>query len=203
VNGGFMKNIIFDLGNVLLSFHPDEYLSKYYDQKTLEDLMVIIFSSDEWLELDLGHLLIQQVIDIFCEQYPHYKKEITFVLNNWTDMLEPIEQNVNILKDLKKKGYKLYILSNFHIEAFHTVSQKYEFFKLFDGGIVSGFEHVIKPSEEIYKILIQKYHLNVKECLFIDDSLGNIWASERLGIQGIHLGYGVDLKEELSKKGIV
>ena len=51
-----MKNIIFDIGNVLLLFRPDEYLNQYYDEKTKGDLMTIIFSSDEWIELDLGNL---------------------------------------------------------------------------------------------------------------------------------------------------
>lgn len=197
-----MKNIIFDLGNVLLSFHPEEYLSQFYDKKTLEDLMIIIFCSDEWLELDLGNMLIQEVIDRFCQQHPQYQQEITFVLNNWTDMLCPIKENVNILKQLKNQGYSLYMLSNFHIEAFKNMQNKYDFFQLFDGGVISGFEHIIKPNHKIYQLLIERYHLNPAESLFIDDSLGNIIASKDLGIDGIHLGYDVDLKNELIKKGI-
>lgn len=198
-----MKNIIFDLGNVLLRFHPEEYLSQYYDQKTMEDLMVIIFCSNEWIELDLGNLMIQDVIDIFVRRHPQYKKEITFVLNNWTDMMSPIQEHVQIIKELKEKGYKLYILSNFHKEAFESMKTKYSFFSLFDGGIVSAYVHVIKPDDKIYKLLLNKHHLNAEDCLFIDDSLANINASERNGIHGIHLRFDGDLRKELKDRNIL
>lgn len=197
-----MNNIIFDLGNVLLMFHPEEYLSKFFDKKTMEDLMIIIFCSDEWIELDLGNLMIDDVIMLFSHQYPKYKEEISFVLNNWTEMLSPIEENVEILRKLHDLGYSLYYLSNFHKEAFESMVKKYDFFQLFKGGIVSAYEHVIKPDERIYKKLLHQFYLNPKDCLFIDDSIMNIRAASEFGINGIELSYGVNLKEELLKKGI-
>jgi len=198
-----MKKIIFDLGNVLLRFHPEEYLSKYFDQKTREDLMIIIFCSNEWVELDLGNLMIKDVINIFSRRHPQYKDEITFVLNNWTDMMSPIQENVNILKELKEKGYHLYILSNFHREAFETMKEKYNFLSLFDGGIVSAYVHFIKPNDMIYYMLLRKYNIDPKDCLFIDDSLANIDAAKRNGIDGIHLKFDAHLKEELIKRKIL
>lgn len=198
-----MKNIIFDLGNVLLRFHPEQYLSQYYDQKTMEELMIIIFCSNEWVDLDLGYLMIQDVINIFVKRYPQYEKEITFVLNNWTDMMSPIQENVKILKELKEKGYSLYVLSNFHKEAFESMKIKYDFLSLFDGGIVSAYVHVIKPDDKIYHLLLKECDLNAKDCLFIDDSLANIEASKRNGIDGIHLKFDVDLRNELKKRNIL
>lgn len=198
-----MKNIIFDLGNVLLRFHPEQYLSQYYDQKTMEELMIIIFCSNEWVDLDLGYLMIQDVINIFVKRYPQYEKEITFVLNNWTDMVSPIQENVKILKELKEKGYSLYVLSNFHKEAFESMKIKYDFLSLFDGGIVSAYVHVIKPDDKIYHLLLKECDLNAKDCLFIDDSLANIEASKRNGIDGIHLKFDVDLRNELKKRNIL
>lgn len=198
-----MKNIIFDLGNVLLRFHPEQYLSQYYDQKTMEELMIIIFCSNEWVDLDLGYLMIQDVINIFVKRYPQYEKEITFVLNNWTDMMSPIQENVKILKKLKEKGYSLYVLSNFHKEAFESMKIKYDFLSLFDGGIVSAYVHVIKPDDKIYHLLLKECDLNAEDCLFIDDSLANIEASKRNGIDGIHLKFDVDLRNELKKRNIL
>lgn len=198
-----MKNIVFDLGNVLLKFQPEEYLSQYYDRKTMEDLMILIFCSNEWLELDLGNLRIDDVIFIFSNRHPEYKKEISFVLNNWIEMLSPIEENIKILKELKNKGYHLYYLSNFHKEAFESMLEKYDFFQLFEGGIVSAYEHVIKPSDKIYRILLNRLNLDPNQCLFIDDSLANVSAAKRNGIDGIHLKFGTSLKEELKEKNIL
>lgn len=198
-----MKNIIFDIGNVLLSFQPEEYLSQYFNTTQMGDLMTIIFSSDEWVELDMGTLLIQGAIDSLVHKHPHYHDEIIFVLENWTKMLTTINENIQLVYDLKEKGYSLYLLSNFHSEAIQTMFQKYDFFKLFDGGVISAHEHVVKPDEQIYHILLEKYQLNPEESLFIDDSLANIYAANRLGIDGIHLPYQANLKQELINKHIL
>lgn len=198
-----MKNIIFDLGNVLLRFEPEEFLSKYYDNNTLEDLMVIIFCSEQWDMLDLGSISIEDIINVFNQEYPRYSKEMSFVLNNWTEMLSPMEDNIKLLYELKKMGYSLYILSNFHNDSFNIIKNKYQFFSLFNGGVISGFEHVTKPNIKIYDILLKRYGLNPGECLFIDDSFSNIEMANEIGIDGIHLKYGVSLEKELLRKGII
>ena len=82
-----MKNIIFDIGNVLLDFQPEKYLRQYFNESVMGDLMTIIFSSDEWIDLDLGHIMIQDAIQSLTLKHPHYHDEITFVLNNWTHMM--------------------------------------------------------------------------------------------------------------------
>ncbi len=192
-----MKNIIFDIGNVLLSFQPEQYLKKYYTSSQIGDLMTIIFSSDEWVELDMGTLLIHGAIDSLVHKHPHYHDEIIFVLEHWTEMLTTIDKNIEIVKELKKKGYSLYLLSNFHLEAIQKMYKKYRFFELFDGGVISAEENIVKPDEKIYQILLDRYHLKAEDCLFIDDSLGNIHAAQRLHIKGIHLPYLANLKEEL------
>lgn len=198
-----MKNIIFDIGNVLLSFQPNEYLGQYYDEQTMGDLMEIIFASDEWVELDMGTMMIADVIESLSQKNPHYQKDIAFVLNNWTDMLQPIQENVELIYPLKAKGYSLYLLSNFHSEAIQTMFQTYDFFDLFDGGVISAHENVVKPDEAIYKILLERFDLQPQDSLFIDDSLANIHAGQRLGIDGIHLPYLANLKKELQELHIL
>lgn len=198
-----MKNIIFDIGNVLLSFHPEEFLSQYYDEQVMGDLMTIIFCSDDWIQLDLGNMTIAQITKKLAHEHPHYHNEITFVLENWTKMMLPIEENVKILYQLKEKGYPLYILSNFHNEAILEMFEKYDFFKLFDGKVISAHEHVIKPSYKIYQILLDRYHLNAYESIFIDDSLANIFIAKDIGIHGIQFQFDTDLKQELKNIGVL
>lgn len=197
-----MKKIIFDLGNVLLRFDPEDFLLKHFDQKIMEDLMIIFFCSDEWIYLDLGKMSIRDIENIFCKQNPQYKKEIQYVLDHFHYMLKPIEENIQILQSLKKQGYPLYLLSNFHQEAFEQLKKQYDFFALFDGSVISYHEHIIKPDKRIYQILLNRYHLNPQDCLFIDDCLSNIHVANELGIDGIVMNYGVSLKEELLKRNI-
>ena len=198
-----MKNIIFDIGNVLLEFKPFEFLLKHYDQKTMEDLMVIIFSSDEWIEMDLGTMSVEEVKSRFIDRNRHYKEEITYVLDHWSEMLTPMLENVKFVKILKDKGYKLYLLSNFPIVAFKEVFNKYDFFRFFDGMIISAYEHVIKPDEKIYKLLLDRYQLNAHDCLFIDDMEANVRQANELGIKTICLSYKVNLESELKAIGVL
>lgn len=198
-----MKNIIFDIGNVLLEFKPFDFLLKHYDEKTMEDLMVIIFSSDELIEMDLGTMSVEDIKDIFSKHNPHYTKELHYVLDHWSEMLVPIQNNIKFVKILKEKGYNLYLLSNFPLKAFEEVFNKYDFFKYFDGQVISAYEHVIKPDEKIYNNLLEKYNLKPSECLFIDDMEANILTAKELGMKTICLSYKVDLEERLKAIGIL
>lgn len=204
MNGeSYMKNIIFDIGNVLLDFQPEEYLQKHFTPSVMGDLMMIIFSSDEWIELDIGTMMIKDAIQSLTLKHPHYHDEIIFVMENWTQMMTPLTKNVKIVQELKDRGYALYLLSNFHKETIETMFERYDFFKLFDGGIISANEHLVKPDKKIYELLLKRYHLNPEESLFIDDMLANIRAAQELHIHGIYLPYQADLRKELEKQNIL
>jgi len=182
-----IKNIIFDIGNVLLEFKPLNYLKRTFNNDTLEKFLYKeIFQSQEWLQLDRGTLTQEQAIKIISLRNPTYEMHIVKCMDNWLDILVPIEGTVKILNQLKEKGYKLYLLSNFHSLAFETICSKYDFFNHFDGGIISYKENLLKPESEIYTKLLDTYKLTAEECLFIDDTLANIEAANVLGIKTLH-----------------
>ena len=195
-----IKNIIFDIGNVLLEFKPLDYLQRTFNDNNLEKLLYKeIFQGEEWLNLDRGILTQDQAIKVITSRNPNYEVHIKKLLDNWIDILIPIEGTVRILNELKTNGYKLYLLSNFHALAFETVYSQYDFFKNFDGGIISYKENLIKPESEIYTKLLVTYNLNAEECLFIDDTLVNIEAADRLGINTLHFDNFQTLEKNLNK----
>lgn len=182
-----IKNVIFDIGNVLLEFKPLDYLKRTFNDDNLEKFLYKeVFQCKEWLHLDRGILTQDEAIKIICLRNPMQEVHIKKCMDNWIDILSPIEGTVKILNELKEKGYKLYLLSNFHSLAFETVYSRYDFFKYFDGGIISYKENLLKPESEIYTKLLDTYNLNAEECLFIDDTLVNIEAASRLGINTVH-----------------
>ena len=153
-----IKNIVFDLGNVLLNFKPVVYLhTKISDKIKVQEVYEEIFTSKEWLMLDRGIITEEEAVNEICNRSTENSELIKLVMHNWYQLLTPIEDTVEILKELKNKGYRLYFLSNFHLLAYEDVTKRYEFFKSFDGGILSYKEKLIKPGNDIYNKLIEKY----------------------------------------------
>ena len=198
-----IKNIIFDLGNVLIRFKPEEFINKNIKEEYKEKFFNIVFKGQEWADLDRGVLEYSDAIKIFSEKVPECSLEIKKFFDNYIlDALEPIEKNIEIMKSLKRK-YKLYVLSNFHYPAFDYIFKNWEFFKYFDGKIVSGHCKLLKPEKEIYKLLCSTYSLNPNECIFIDDTKVNIEAAEKLGIKGIYLTDIDILGEKLKENNLI
>ena len=195
-----IKNIIFDIGNVLLQFNPLDYLKKTFNDDNIETLIYKeVFKSEEWINLDRGILTQDQATKTISQRNPDHKTHIEICMDNWIDILTPIEGTVKIVSILKENGYKLYLLSNFHSLAFETIYSRYDFLKLFDGGVISYKENLLKPETEIYAKLLDNYNLAPEECLFIDDTLINVEAANKLGINTIHFSNCEALKEDLNK----
>jgi len=181
-----IRNVIFDLGNVLISFRPSEYLdTKEYLLEKKETILKDIFNAREWLQLDNGDITISEAINSINERSNLSKEEIAHIFNLRTDLMVPLDQNVNLLPDLKKRGYRLFYLSNFPIDIFHEVKSGYYFFNYFDGGIISAEVRFSKPHKRIYEILLEKYSLLPEESLFIDDLEINVMAAMTVGMKGL------------------
>ena len=194
-----IKNIVFDLGWVLIKFEPKEYIEQNVPEEKREDFYNGIFGSTEWLMLDRGTLSYEDAKKIFKERVPGADKQIDRLFDvDLFEILQPIEENVKLLPKLKEK-YNLYILSNFHQPAFEHIFKKYDFFRLFDGHTVSCYYYLLKPEKEIYDTLIDKFNLIPEETVFIDDSKVNIDACEKEGIRGIHLPDYTELKQKLEE----
>lgn len=195
-----IKNIIFDLGNVLISFKPSEYFDKNnYPLSIKATILSDIFGSKEWLMLDNGEITTPEAINAIATKSSLSKKEIAHIFNLRSDLMFPLDSNVRLLPELKKRGFRLYYLSNFPLDIFGEVSTGYYFFKYFDGGLISAEAKFSKPDIGIYNILLEKYSLLPNECLFIDDIEVNVKAAESLGMKGI-IAYGsLELSNEIEK----
>lgn len=196
------KNVVFDLGRVLLDFEPKKYLMEKFPTDKAEKLFHSVFSSRTWLELDRGALTDEEAVLILTGRHPELKEEISWIFETWPQILTPIERNIDLLYRLKDSGYPLYLLSNFHRDAFLKTEQRHDFFSRFDGRVISCDTMSIKPEEQIYQTLCRKYSLRPEESLFIDDTAANVEAAARLGFQTIHYQSPDQLRKDLSVLGI-
>ena len=183
-----VKNIIFDLGNVLIKFDPLAYLiEEYGDFEIVMTLYKEVFQSKEWALLDEGLIDEEEAVRRVSERIPNHKETVEKLIKTWEYFLiEEMKASTYFLKLLKEKGYKLYALSNYPKRGFLYTEEKYDFFKLFDGKVISYEVKKLKPDFDIYHSLLQKYSLKPDECIFIYDSYPNVEAARALGMKAVH-----------------
>ena len=182
-----IKNIIFDLGNVIINYNQKKIISNFTDKKDeIKYIFDEIFNSPEWTLMDLGDITNDGAIEIINKRNKSkYEKLTQEFLNEWYKK-QPINRDiVEIAKILKKNGYNLFVLSNMANLTYEYFKND-EFFSLCTGIVISAHEHVKKPDEKVYRLLLERYNLNAEECLFIDDddSGKNYETANRIGIKG-------------------
>jgi len=199
-----IKNIIFDFGGVVMDWNPRYYYKTYFNNDEKMEYFLQNIATDEWnAEQDRGRSL-NEGTEILAEKFPDWEREIRAYYDNWTTMLRSdIPENVTVLRKLEPTKYELFGLTNWSTETFPYALQHYDFFKIFEGKIVvSGEEKLIKPNPEIWKILLDRYHIKAKESIFIDDNPKNIEVAKKMGFISIRISENTNLEKELQSLGI-
>jgi len=195
-----IKNVIFDVGGVLLDWNPIELLRSMFDETKAGILKKNMMDSPYWAELDRGAVSVDQAVELFSQNIPELRKDVESALKGFVDYLPVIEENVDILYKLSNEDYNLYVLSNFHLESFEKARKKYAFFGLFDGLVISSRVKMIKPNVEIYEHILNKFALDPSETVFFDDSIQNIETALELNIIAVHTPTTESLQAYYEKK---
>lgn len=195
-----IKNVVLDIGNVLVSFYPDIYISQFITKKgEIDYYNHICFKSAEWKCGDLGTKTREEIIDAICEKYPDDAEKVREIMANCDDMLRVSKKNTELVKRLKAAGIGVYYLSNTNEHAFEFMTSTYEVFSYLDGGIASYRDGVIKPSADIFELFLLRYGKKAEECVFVDDMPQNVDGARGVGLHGIVLKNIDDLEDELCK----
>ncbi len=200
-----IKNIIFDLGGVLIDWNPEYMYQKIItDEKERKDFLENICTMS-WNEEQDGGRSIQEANDFLISLYPDKSDYILAFYQRWEEMLNgPIGGTVEVLKQLKLNNkHKIYALTNWSAETFPRALELFDFLHWFDGRIVSGEEKTRKPFREIYALTLSRFGMDASETLFIDDNPRNVIAAEACGIQSIHFQSPALLIDELKKRGVI
>lgn len=179
-----LKNIVFDLGNVLVKFDSNELIYSFFNKRQ-EEVKSFYFDS-LWNEYDQGLYSVEEMIEKGVKQFPELELSIKKLMYHWTEFVIPLKDNVAYIKDLKQFGYKVYILSNIP-EDDTKYLRSCGVFDNIDGGVFSYEYKKIKPDPEIFNILLEKYNLKASECLFLDDRKDNVVTASNLGFETIEV----------------
>lgn len=200
-----IKNLILDMGNVMLCFDPDVFLKAMgiADPKVYQTLRREVFGSLEWVQQDWGVLTEQQSYDSIKRRLPEelheMAKELIF---RWNEPVRPIAGMAELVRDCKQAGLGVYLLSNASVRLPeywpNTPGSEY-----FDGVTVSALVHAVKPMPEIYRHVLDTYGLQAEECLFVDDMPMNVAGALQVGMKGfVFRGDADALRQELKNQGV-
>ena len=199
-----IRNIIFDMGNVLLRFDRQVFLDRLeISEEDKQLLLQEVFLSPEWVEMDRGTLREETAEPIMCSRLPsHLHGAVHQLASCWDQPILPMEGMQELVQDLKAAGYGIWLLSNASVRQ-REYWPRVPGSELFDGTLISAEEGVMKPAPEIYRLCLDRFGLKAEECFFIDDVPANIAGAREVGISGtVFYADAIRLREELRQAGV-
>ena len=200
-----IRNIVFDMGNVMIHFSPEIFISRenITDPEDRRLIMNELFQSVEWAQMDSGILTEETAEPLIMKRIPERLQPVVHnLLYNWAIPRAEIEGMPELVAELKKAGYGIYLLSNASA-AQHRYWPLVPVSTLFDGKMISCEVKVVKPMWEIYHLFTDRFALDPEECLFIDDTTNNVAAAIACGWKGIVFhGDAAELQQKLREQEI-
>lgn len=181
-----MKNIVFDLGGVVVDWNPERLMQEYTGDP---EMPVVLFKKgffrEFWPDYDRGTVdqagMVKEMSRFSGRCYAECWDFVEFIKHSLRD----IPRTQRLIKELSGRGYRLFCLSNMSLEFYDYLKDR-EVFRYFEGRIISAQEKVIKPEKEIYQILTDRFQAYPDDTLFIDDLQENIDAARQLGFHTVH-----------------
>ena len=199
-----IKNILFDMGNVLIRFDRDYFMDRLGvapEDKPL--LLREVFLSVEWVQMDRGTLVEAEAVQRVCARLPQRLHDAADkLISMWDRPILPIAGMYELVEELKENGYGIYLLSNASVRQ-HEYWPRIPVSCFFDGTLISADEHVMKPQPEIYHLCLQRFGLKAEESFFIDDMAHNIEGALFCGLSGAVFHGDVNrLRQDLRSAGV-
>ena len=181
-----IKNIVLDMGNVLLKFDPEVSLHQYCVTEEIRDVIRReLFEGPEWIMGDYGTITNAERFEPVSKRVPFsFHRQLQDCVDHWNICMQPIPGAKAFCEYIKSRGYGIYVLSN-ACNTFYDYFPRFAEISYFDGVMVSSDVHLIKPDIKIYQLFLDTYHLLPEECLFIDDREENAEGARKAGMQAI------------------
>lgn len=196
-----VKSVIFDIGMVLVYFRWRELYSQLgFEGEKFKRIAKATVQNPWWNEFDRGLISVEEVVVKYALEAPEYREDIACIYEHSHEFIEMYDYAIPWIRELKERGYKVYVLSNWSKPAYEANKDTHlRFLKEMDGGILSFQEGVIKPEREIYQLICDRYHIEPGEAVFLDDNEANIEAAREFGLNAIHFKNYDQAREDLEQ----
>ena len=199
-----IRNIVFDMGGVLIEWTPDLLMDKLGIDKEDKDIIrKELFKETEWIALDAGKIREEEAFDSVSKRVDaRLHPYIDFLIRKWPELpFVEVEGIVDLIYELHDNGYKLYLLSNADLKQ-KDYFPKMRGYECFAGRVTSAEVKMLKPEEEIFRHLCDKYDLDPEECYFIDDMNSNVYHALKYGFEGSVFFDTKRLRKKMKEAGI-
>lgn len=192
------KNIIFDFGNVLVEWHPERVYGEYFGDEAKAWWFLQHVTDMNWRQrIDRGESQ-DACIEELQGRFPEYREAIVLYRDRWREMLTGEMPGMReLLTELKDTGYEIYGLTNWSMETFPEARRHFSILQMIDRYVVSAAEGYVKPDPQLFQVLLDRYHLQADDCIFVDDNPDNVAAACQMGMKGIVFGGAENLRKEL------
>ncbi len=198
-----IKNVVFDVGNVLVRWAPEEIIRLTFGNDVDAKAKARdILGSELWVALNRGVFSEAEVKKRYEAEFGLSEDILDALFFYIKESLIPIYGSLTLLKQLKKAGYKVYALTDNVHELVDFLKQRYTFWEEFDGAIVSAEVGCLKPEPEIYHHLLNQYSLVPEQTVFLDDMAANIEGAKAVGIHGIQFFNARQAEQALAEYGV-
>lgn len=195
--------MIFDLGGVLIHWDPRLLYRKLLRTEEDVDRFLSTICTQEWNERQDGGRPLDKGIAELSGRFPEEAVLLRAWKERFAEMMVPMEDAVEVAKELHHRGIPLYALSKWGAETFEATRHLFPFLGWFRGIVVSGKVGLLKPDPQIFWFLLRRYELDAAAALFVDDHLPNVLSARQIGLQAIHFTGSAELRAELQRLGLL
>jgi FMN phosphatase YigB (HAD superfamily) len=192
------RNIIFDIGGVLLEWNPAGIVSAVFNNPEDQNLVLeSVFHHDDWIRFDMGIIGEEEAVYSFSRRLGYPSRTIRRLMDAYRRSLVPVKGSMELLRECVELGMNLYCLSNMNSEVYSYLRSRYDFWDCFKGVVLSGDVKMVKPDPEIYRHLLSRYSITPAESIYVDDRDENVESARQLGMKGIRFSSARKFRDEL------
>ncbi len=199
-----IEAVVFDIGGVLLDWNPRHLYRKLFADEEAMNRFLDEICTLEWHDAHDRGVPFERSCAELAAQHPDYRELIWAWARRSEEMIAgPLPGSVDVLRALKDRGVPCYALTNMEAETYPLRRARYDFLGWFEGTVVSASERIAKPDLEIFRRLLERYHLRAEATLMIDDSARNIDAARRVGMPAVRFESAESLRRQLEQLGLL
>ena len=193
-----VRNVIFDLGGVVLDWNPDRIVARFQPDAALQAAFkASVFGHADWKAFDRGGVTESELIGRLEVRLGLARTEVIAFLDGTRHSLVQMPDTVKLIRELQRRSVPLYCLSNMPAEMYLHLQRRHDFWDAFSGIVISGEVKMMKPEPEVFLHLLDTFGLRADETVFIDDMAVNVQAARQVGLHAILFRDAAQCREEL------